>query len=102
MAKLLETRLPIAGREITPDVFNRLVRVLELNLQKFDPNATLQINTEEKLIWDRFYDRFQFKPSASGDYPGILEPFPSLTYSIDDIYSKKICVHNYKLILISS
>ena len=49
MAKLLETRLPIAGREITPDVFNRLVRVLELNLQKFDPNATLQINTEDKL-----------------------------------------------------
>tara|TARA_B100000161_G_scaffold259247_1_gene224986 strand:+ start:647 stop:976 length:330 start_codon:yes stop_codon:yes gene_type:complete len=49
VAKLLETRLPIAGREITPDVFNRLVRVLELNLQKFDPNATLQINTEDKL-----------------------------------------------------
>ncbi|MAE50781.1 MAG: sugar epimerase [Micavibrio sp.] len=45
---------------------------------------------EEKLIWDRFYDRFQFKPSASGDYPGILEPFPSLTYSIDDIYSERI------------
>ena len=49
MAKLLETRLPIAGGEITPDVFNRLVRVLELNLQKFDPNATLQITTEKKL-----------------------------------------------------
>ena len=49
MAKLLETRLPIAGSEITPDVFNRLVRVLELNLQKFDPNATLQITTEKKL-----------------------------------------------------
>lgn len=49
MAKLLETRLPIAGSEITPDVFNRLVRVLELNLQKFDPSATLQITTEKKL-----------------------------------------------------
>ena len=49
MAKLLETRLPIAGGEITPDVFNRLVRVLELNLQKFDPNGTLQVTTEQKL-----------------------------------------------------
>tara|TARA_R100000900_G_scaffold127094_1_gene101835 strand:- start:624 stop:953 length:330 start_codon:yes stop_codon:yes gene_type:complete len=49
MAKLLETRLPIAGSEITPDVFNRLVRVLELNLQKFDPNGTLQITTAQKL-----------------------------------------------------
>ena len=49
MAKLLETRLPIAGSEITPDVFNRLVRVLELNLQKFDPNGTLQVTTEQKL-----------------------------------------------------
>ena len=41
MAKILETRLPIAGREITPDVFNRLVRILEINLQKFDLNANL-------------------------------------------------------------
>ena len=49
MAKLLETRLPIAGGEITPDVFNRLVRVLELNLQKFDPNGTLQVTTAQKL-----------------------------------------------------
>ncbi len=49
MAKLLETRLPIAGSEITPDVFNRLVRVLELNLQKFDPNGTLQVTTAQEL-----------------------------------------------------
>ena len=40
MAKILETRLPIAGLEITPEIFNRLVRILELNLQKVDLNAT--------------------------------------------------------------
>ena len=50
MAKLLETRLPIAGGEITPDVFNRLVRVLELNLQKFDPNATFAMPHKTKEI----------------------------------------------------
>ena len=45
MAKLLETRLPNAQGEVSPDVYNRLVRVLELNLGGFDPTATsIQFN----------------------------------------------------------
>tara|TARA_B100000780_G_C20984377_1_gene393497 strand:- start:173 stop:544 length:372 start_codon:yes stop_codon:yes gene_type:complete len=44
MAKLLPTRLPIASDEVNPDVFNRLIRVLELNLGQFDPNRTPQFN----------------------------------------------------------
>jgi len=44
MAKLLETRLPNAIGEVSPDVYNRLVRVLELNLGTFDPSATPQHN----------------------------------------------------------
>ena len=50
MAKILETRLPLAGLEITPEVFNRLVRILELNLQKVDLSATPTTNEQRKLI----------------------------------------------------
>ena len=50
MAKILETRLPLAGLEITPEIFNRLVRILELNLQKVDLSATPTTNEERKLI----------------------------------------------------
>ena len=50
MAKILETRLPLAGLEITPEIFNRLVRILELNLQMVDLNATPLTNEQRKLI----------------------------------------------------
>ena len=33
------------------------------------------------LIWDRFYASFSFRPSVS-TFPGIMEPVPSVTYSI--------------------
>ena len=46
MAKLIETRLPTVSTEaVTYKEFNRLVRVLEINLNRFDPDATLQIST---------------------------------------------------------
>jgi hypothetical protein len=39
MSKLLPTRLPLAqGQAVTADVFNRLIRVLEINLGAFDPS----------------------------------------------------------------
>ena len=47
MAKLLPSRLPIASNEVTPVVFNRLIRVLELNLGQFDPNRTPQFNAAQ-------------------------------------------------------
>ena len=40
MGQLLKTALPLASDEVTPDVYNRLVRVLELNLSAFDPDTT--------------------------------------------------------------
>tara|TARA_R110002020_G_scaffold82854_3_gene205377 strand:+ start:807 stop:1136 length:330 start_codon:yes stop_codon:yes gene_type:complete len=62
MSKLLTSRLPLAqGSEITSDTYNRLVRVLEINLGEFDPDNTRQINTTERdtlffnpgtLIWN--------------------------------------------------
>jgi hypothetical protein len=44
MAKLLETRLPVAISEVDPGIYNRLVRILEVNLGRFDPTATPQYN----------------------------------------------------------
>ena len=44
MAKLLETRLPTATGSVEPELYNRMVRVLEINLGRFDPTATPQYN----------------------------------------------------------
>ncbi len=48
MAKLLNTRLPVANGLVTPELFNRLVRLLELNLGQFDPTNTEQFTTTER------------------------------------------------------
>ena len=40
MGKLLETRLPIAFNEVDPGIYNRMVRILEINLGRFDTTAT--------------------------------------------------------------
>jgi len=48
MSKLLETRLPLAeGIELTPELFNRLVRILEINLGAIDPDKTPSFNATE-------------------------------------------------------
>ena len=49
MAKLLPTRLPISmDAQVTSDTYNRLVRVLEINLGQFDPQNTLQVNNTQR------------------------------------------------------
>ena len=48
MAKILETRLPVAMGEISSETFNRLVRVLELSLNKVDVDATLSVNETQR------------------------------------------------------
>ena len=45
MSRLLTTRLPIANTEVTPEIYNRLVRVIELNIGSFNPDNTRQIDT---------------------------------------------------------
>jgi hypothetical protein len=61
MTKLLETKLPVAIGEISPDTFNRLVRVLELSLNRVDIDSTLSVNETQRnenkfqagdLIWN--------------------------------------------------
>tara|TARA_R110002020_G_scaffold265775_1_gene480549 strand:- start:34 stop:405 length:372 start_codon:yes stop_codon:yes gene_type:complete len=51
MSKLLSTRLPIStNSEISSDVYNRLVRILEINLGEFDPDNTRQLSATERDI----------------------------------------------------
>ena len=48
MSKLLQTRLPIAeGQTVSADTFNRLVRILEINLGSVDPDAIQGFNSTE-------------------------------------------------------
>jgi len=49
MSKLLPTQLPIAvGDTVTVELFNRLVRILEINLGAVDPDNTIQLSTTER------------------------------------------------------
>ena len=48
MARLLETKLPFAAGELSPELFNRLVRVLELSLGKADIGATVNVNETQR------------------------------------------------------
>ena len=50
MAKLLETKLPTAIGPIDPAIFNRLVRVLELSLNRVDVGSTVNVNETERNI----------------------------------------------------
>ena len=68
MAKILETKLPIAIGEISPETFNRLVRVLKLSLNKVDIDSTLSVNETQRnenqfqkgdIIWNLSTDQLQ-------------------------------------------
>jgi Protein of unknown function (DUF2716) len=40
-------------------------------------------------VWDRFCEKFHFKPSTrSSDWPGIVEPPNSVTFSIVHVYDR--------------
>jgi hypothetical protein len=42
MARLLETQLPRAFTDVSPAIYNRMIRILQLNLGSFDPTETPQ------------------------------------------------------------
>jgi hypothetical protein len=49
MSKLLQTQLPQAqGEAVTSSTFNRLIRILEINLGAVDPDNTLQLSTTQR------------------------------------------------------
>tara|TARA_Y100000289_G_C3868074_1_gene121990 strand:+ start:398 stop:709 length:312 start_codon:yes stop_codon:yes gene_type:complete len=48
MSKLLPTNLPFAtGETVSADTFNRLIRILEINLGSVDPSAIQIFNSTE-------------------------------------------------------
>lgn len=50
--------------------------------------AELERETEDK-VWNRFYEEFSFKASVDpANWPGIVEPTPSVTYSIATLYNE--------------
>ena len=68
MAKLLPTRLPAATTEISVDLYNRLIRILALNLGEFAPSNTDQFTTTERnkaifnpgsIIWNTTVNSLQ-------------------------------------------
>jgi|TARA_R110000796_G_scaffold5494_1_gene20443 hypothetical protein len=48
MSKILQTQLPIAVGPVNSELFNRLVRVLEINLASVDVDNTRQVNDTDK------------------------------------------------------
>ena len=53
MSKLLPTQLPIAQNEVDPNTFNRLVRLLEINLGSVDLDNTRQVSENAgSIIWN--------------------------------------------------
>ena len=48
MSKLLQTQLPFAADSVDPELFNRLVRILEINLGAIDLDNVRQISDPEK------------------------------------------------------
>jgi len=48
MSKILQSQLPIATGDVSPETFNRLVRILEINLGAVDPDQTRQVNDADK------------------------------------------------------
>ena len=74
MAKLLETKLPVAIGEISPETFNRLVRVLELSLNRVDIDSTLSVNETQRnenkfqagdIIWNLSTNQLQVWTGAT-------------------------------------
>jgi len=69
MSKLLETKLPTAVGPLNPELFNRLVRILELSLNSKDIDATLSVNETQRnlnkfnkgdIIYNLSTDQLQF------------------------------------------
>ena len=68
MSKLLQTKLPVSIGEISSETFNRLVRVLELSLNRVDVDSTLAVNETQRnenkfnsgdIIWNLTSNQLQ-------------------------------------------
>ena len=86
MARLLETQLPRAFTDVSPSIYNRMIRILQLNLGSFDPTETpqytLTIMNQNKfnagdVIWNlnakslQVYDGAKWNDIYSGSDNGL-------------------------------
>ncbi|WP_256443224.1 DUF2716 domain-containing protein [Micromonospora sp. U21] len=46
--------------------------------------AYRELTDSEKVVWDRFYEAFDFRPSMHR-FPAIIEPIPSVTWSVSGL-----------------
>jgi|TARA_E500000318_G_scaffold110925_2_gene127722 hypothetical protein len=92
MAKLLNTRLPIANGSVSPEIFNRLVRIIEINLGAFDPVDTEQFTTEERdesnfnagtIIFNTTTNSLQVFDGVG--FTNLSDPFAIITVNNDKI-----------------
>ena len=92
MAKILETKLPTAVGPLNPEIFNRLVRILEINLGSFDPNNTLQLTEAERdelnfnegsLIFNTTTNSLQLFDGV--EFVNLSTPFALLTVANENV-----------------
>jgi len=77
VSKLLATNLPLEmGENVTPLTYNKLVRILELNLGQFDPDNIRQIDGETlnkvnfnvgSIIWNTTIEALQVYTGSKWD-----------------------------------
>ena len=106
MAKLLPTRLPVATTEISVDLYNRLIRILEINLGEFDPSNTDQFTTTERnnaifnpgsIIWNTTVNSLQVW-TGFGWYNIDAAPEKELHQLVQFLYRlKKVRRYIYKM-----
>ena len=84
MSKLLPTQLPLAHSEVTPEVFNRLIRLLEINLGAVNLDNTRQVSENEletlnfnpgSIIWNTTLEVLQVYTGS--EWVNIGEPLVS-------------------------
>jgi len=56
------------------------------NWRKIDPD-------EYKLVWEKFYELFKFKPSLT-EFPAIVSSLPQLKFDISKLYSDNKIIFN--------
>ena len=90
MAKLLETNLPIATDTVTAVIYNKLVRILELNLGSVNLNATPHFNDQDlstlsfnegDIIWNTSVGVLQVY--LSNQFLNLHTPSASKGFNID-------------------
>jgi hypothetical protein len=92
MSKLLQGRLPFVanGDSVDGNTFNRTIRLLELSLDSFDPDATPQFVTTERdqlkfdagaLIWNPSVGRLQLY--TGNEWVNLSDPLPYTTSSLE-------------------